>query len=105
MLYENRKFDIRTFVLLVVKSGKPTLLFNRGFMRCCVENYRKLTSDEIIDEATLKANYTNITKQKLNPEFKNNSDKVYTDINKLSEVTDDSKVWPQIEKNISEVCH
>ena len=64
MCLGNKKFDIRTYVL--VTSFKPLKIYkyNRGFCRFCFENYQSLNKNAKNPEKVLYSHLTNVSFQK-----------------------------------------
>lgn len=69
-LWHGRKFDLRTFVLLTNSNGSPKVHFHPGFMRCSIDEYNP---DYFVNSF---CHYTNITKQRLNPQFEAKRDSI-----------------------------
>jgi len=78
-LFENRKFDLRTFVIIKFIDNEYQVKFNKGFLRTCIDQFTDVNQN-------IFAHYCNVTKQKLNKNFDQLSETIYVDNSKLPEL-------------------
>jgi len=70
-----------------------------GFMRLCLDEYTDYNSNNL-------SNYTNITKQRMNPKYDDNKEIIFNDINILSQLNlKKDELFDKMRRNVSKIMH